>query len=491
MRRALWPLALLVAAPAFAQPLAPSAAPAAASSAAPSAPAPTAPPARSADPHAGMSPHGTADPHQQQPRQKGYQPPADGGRVDAALPPGSMVIFIGDAFDKPVPNAEVDLLITRDSVTEGKSSDMKRGVTNDAGELRFDDLPYGSGYAYAVRTKRGPATFEVGPMGMTDRGGVRAFLHVFESTTDINEAMVIGRTTVEITFKEDVLVINCTINYFNRSPLAWIAEQEIILPTGFKALTVPDGMTPSLVPTERGALMKGTLPPGDVNMGFRYQVPLEKDGDQSLPIPFLPNMAQAMIGMEASKKMKLSASGFAEAQRIQDQAGRTWLVTQRQVTRDDRSLLSSPTVTITGIPTRSYGGWISVALALLAAGSAAWYVISRREAVTLPEDTARDLMEAKQALLVEFAALERARSRGEIGPKTYERVRRSMLDALARILQQLEGGKAAMPTSVLFSPAEPAPAPPEPEPSFSPLAEDEHAAAVRTPPKKPKVRRAR
>ena len=44
----------------------------------------------------------------------------------------------------------------------------------------------------------------------------------------------------------------------------------------------------------------------------------------------------------------------------------------------------------------------------------------------------RDLKSERQRLLGELEELERARQRSEIGPKTYERARRELLDAIAR-----------------------------------------------------------
>ena len=45
-----------------------------------------------------------------------------------------------------------------------------------------------------------------------------------------------------------------------------------------------------------------------------------------------------------------------------------------------------------------------------------------------------DAKAARRALLDELAELEVARLAGDVGPKTYERVRRELVDALARTL---------------------------------------------------------
>jgi hypothetical protein len=59
----------------------------------------------------------------------------------------------------------------------------------------------------------------------------------------------------------------------------------------------------------------------------------------------------------------------------------------------------------------------------------------------LDDDTRADLVEAREALLDEIVALERAHKKGDVGPKTYARVRASLLDALARIVNKLEQGR--------------------------------------------------
>ena len=284
-------------------------------------------------------------------------------------------------------------------------------------------------------------------MGLTDKGGVRAFLHVFDSTADIEQAGILGRTEVQISFKEDVIVVSCSVTYLNRSPYAWVAEREIKLPPGFKALTTPDGMSPALVPTETGAILRGTLPPGEVELGFRYHLPLEKDGSQDLRLPFLPNIVQVAVGMEASKSMEIAGKGFDAAKRSADPSGKSWLITYRNA-KERGDYIPNAELTISGLPTRAIGSWVALFLALAAAGVSVTYVISRRNQVALPADSMADLEDAKQALLKEFVSLERARKQGEIGPKTYDRIRRAMLDALARIMGELETGGRKAPLAM-------------------------------------------
>src|SRR5262249_8582745 len=64
---------------------------------------------------------------------------------------------------------------------------------------------------------------------------------------------------------------------------------------------------------------------------------------------------------------------------------------------------------------------------------------AKRDEQELDDDARQELLEARDALLDEFVELERAHKRGDIGPKTYGRVRTALLDALSRIMGKIEG----------------------------------------------------
>jgi hypothetical protein len=78
----------------------------------------------------------------------------------------------------------------------------------------------------------------------------------------------------------------------------------------------------------------------------------------------------------------------------------------------------------------------------------------------LAEDAREDLVQARDALLDELVALERAKIRGQVGPKTYERVRAAMLDALANVVAELD--EDGVPSAAAPPPVEEEEAPPPP-----------------------------
>jgi hypothetical protein len=121
------------------------------------------------------------------------------------------------------------------------------------------------------------------------------------------------------------------------------------------------------------------------------------------------------------------------------------------------------------LPTRGITPWIAAAAAATTAGGALAYVVSRRgQPHTLAADTRDDLLEAKEAMLLEIVELERAHRTGAVGPRAYDRLRKAMLDALARIVDKLEAAPAtafahwpdAKQTAVTESAADSDPPPP-------------------------------
>lgn len=215
----------------------------------------------------------------------------------------------------------------------------------------------------------------------------------------------------------------------------------VALPEGFKAFNKPDNAEEGVHFAEvkdTGAVLRGTVGPGRHDATFRYQVPLENSEKQTISIGLPPRVAQARVMIEASRKMGVEVPGFPPAQRDQNRDGKRILVTGKQVSREEGGLRRLE-ITITGLPTQGYGRWVAVVLAVTAlAGGGAFMYMRRGKEDELDEETREDLLEARDALLDEIAELERAHRRGDVGPKTYRRIKNALLDSLARIVAMVE-----------------------------------------------------
>lgn len=364
---------------------------------------------------------------------------------DPALPVGTIVVTIKDGAEAPVPHSIVTLAVTHNTVAKGESTETQTREADETGSVRFDGMPRGSSNIYRVSTKRGAATYVLPEFGLTERGGKRGVLHSFEASATLDaNLMVVMRGAIGVTLREDAIEVQQLITVVNAGRIAWLADMPMKLPAGFKAFnkqeTIDDARIEEVPGT--GAALRGTFPPGQRDIEFHYQVPLEGDATQSIHIQLPQRTTQARVIAEASKTMGLEVRGFPPARRVESRDGKRILITDLAAKALGEA--SSIDITLTGLPTHGPGRWIAVALAVLALASGIAY-FAQSPAGKMDVEGRRDLADAREALLGELVALERAHQVGEVGPKTYERVRASLLDALARIVAMIE---AAAPPPV-------------------------------------------
>jgi hypothetical protein len=137
---------------------------------------------------------------------------------------------------------------------------------------------------------------------------------------------------------------------------------------------------------------------------------------------------------EAAPGMEIDVDGFEKPQTDVSQTGQRVLVTRRQAVRGESHGVSGFTASLAGIPTPGSGRWIAALIATLLAGLGVAAFRGK-----LGDDTQADLQErdaerARRVLLDELVELTRARREGRIGPSTFESARRTLVEALARIV---------------------------------------------------------
>jgi hypothetical protein len=375
-----------------------------------------------------------------------FNPPEGTAVDDPTLPPGVIVATIKDAQDKPIPRAPLTLGVLHSSVAKGDSRERFARETDETGSARFEGLSLGSGTTYRVSTTRGPATYAHPPFPLGDRVGKRVVVHAYETSAQLEDLPVAMQTVVYVSLREDAIQVEQLITVFNLGPVAWTPDLTISLPRGFKAFNKQEAMSDARAEevSGTGIALRGTFPPGREELDFRYQIPLDDEARQAFKIELPGHTMQARVMAEASKTMGLEVSGFPPPQRTESREGKHLLVTERQATRAGGGV-GALDVTLSGLPTPGPGRWAAVALAIMALGAGLFYVLQRGEGGSFDEDALHDLAEAREALLGEIVALERAHKVGEVGPKTYTRVRASLLDALARIVRMLEAARPKPP----------------------------------------------
>jgi hypothetical protein len=128
--------------------------------------------------------------------------------------------------------------------------------------------------------------------------------------------------------------------------------------------------------------------------------------------------------------MKLVAEGFPEAQHQTNAQGQKLLITEKQMRREDGPL-SSVHVELRDIPVPGPARIIATFLAGLGVflGLGFAYTSASGSGPSPAKDRS-----SRAELLERIEELEQARAAEEIGPKTYDRQRRLLIDALARLL---------------------------------------------------------
>jgi hypothetical protein len=395
------------------------------------------------DEDAPPNPHGAAGARGGDPRF--YQAPPDGSQDDPQLPVGTVVVSLRDAQDQPIPHAKFTLSELFNTVARGESPERitERDVGDD-GTLRIENLTIGTGTTYRVSSKRAGGQYALPRFALNDKAGKRAVLHLFDTSPNIDELSAGIQGVVYVTLKEDVIQVEQLISVFNLGEVAWVPEAPFKLPDGFKAFNKQESPSEARIDEvkDHGAALRGTFGPGRHDLDFRYQVPLEGNEKQTIRIELPPSVAQMRVMAESSRSMVLKVVGFPDAQKVA-RDGKRLLVTERQFARSERSQQSSIEIALSGLPVPGPGRWIAAILSVIALGSGIAYVARRRDDGEIDDDTRNDLVEAREALLAEFVALERAHRSGEIGPKSYARLRSSLLDALAQIVSQLDAARSA------------------------------------------------
>lgn len=396
---------------------------------------------------AAESPHGQ-DPHGQDPHGHGsaqgggttdengiFQPPPDTAEPDASLPPGTIRIQVKDPDGKPLPGTVITIGIINNSVAKGESRKRVECTADAEGQCVLKDQDRGQLVAYRVSVTKDGAQFAVPPFQLAGERGVKAVLHVYPVVSDVAQATIVTQAIVYAEMKDDRVQIEEVLSIYNFGKTAWVPKDLVLdLPPEFTALTAQQEMSDVTVETadKRGARIKGTLGPGRHDVEFRWQLPYSGDKEVSFFTGLPPHVAAGRVMAPAATQMKLVVDGFPAAAPRTDNRGQRMLVTERELRRDEAAL-TRISIELRDLPTVGPARWVVTGLAgLVVLGAIAFgFGVSAPGAGSSAKDRAR----ARRELLDELTDLERSRRVGDVGPKTYERARRALLERLAGLLR--------------------------------------------------------
>lgn len=368
----------------------------------------------------GASPHGHHE----------GEPPQDGILEDATLPPQTLVISVRGAQEEPLAGAEITFTTELQSIAQGNKKSSRKLITDERGEVRLDGLDGSLRTSYEISLTRGKAEYRLDPFRVSDKTGLRAIVHVFESTSDINDAFVGMRGFIYVTLRESQFHFDVLYRVMNMSRVAWVPEGLTIpIPSAAEAATA-DEKLPTFRPRDDNRIaLEGTFPPGYRDVRFQFQVPVHNLEREQFTLGVLPHVGELRVIAEATSQMTLHVSGFEAPQRTKGPEDAPVLVTRR-VMRPGEGELQTVTIELGGLPIVGPERWYAAGLALALAASG---LALRRRTTLNQQEKERLREEAKQALLKELELLENALQREIIGPQTYESTKRQLIDALARL----------------------------------------------------------
>lgn len=425
--------------PPSAKPPAPASGAPAASGAPPRAPAGSAAPDEPSapDPHAGGVPpgHPRVSPSD---GEMGFNPVPDRSTPSPLVPKHTIEVRVVDADGKALPGVPVKLGILRQSVAAGEEREHRTVTADASGIARFEKLPgHDTSYSYRVSVTRDGANFAAPPFNLDENNGQQVILHLYDVVRDLSATRLgmFGMLFVET--RDDVFQFEVMFRVFNIGRTAWVPQDVSIgLPSGWKGFRAQDAMSDIRFESiDDRVVLKGTFTPGQHEVGFTFQVPNGQTERRSFDIRLPPRVGQMQVIAAAPQTMDLEVAGFEAARPMPARDGSRNLVAVKRM-RPGESALERLTITLTGIPTRGPGAWIAVAIALTVVGAGLFFALKKR-----PQQVAKapeELIEAQELILEELVRLTQAHARGEIGPKTFERARQGLLDAAARLNQQLD-----------------------------------------------------
>jgi hypothetical protein len=323
----------------------------------------------------------------------------------------------------------VTLGILVNSVAKGDSRKHEQATSDASGRAVFGGLETVSNIAYRVSVIHQGGAFAAMPFQLQQVKNMHVVLHVYPVTGDLSVALVVSEFDIAAEVRDDRIQLQEAVTIFNLGRTAWVPDDvRIALPDGATAFNAQQSMSDQGADEVEGAArLHGTFPPGRATIVFMFQLPWSGDKDVDFTAGVSPHAAIAKVMMPVSD-VKLVVDGFPQAK--PDEQRPDLMVTERHMRPDDTKL-GSLTIGIHDLPTpgpgRLYatmlaGGGVLLGLALAFAGRTP--VASR----------GGDKNARRAALLAELEELTRAKAQGDIGPKTYKRARRELLDAIAETL---------------------------------------------------------
>lgn len=354
------------------------------------------------------------------------------------IPPGTIGLLLRNERNEPLPGAKVKLLVTHESIAEGNTNSTKESTTDIQGRSGFVGLSTESSYKYEAVVDFDGARYSTGEIRLRREVGQVAILYVFPTTAKIEETFVISRLLYALSPREDIFQVDTILRLQNGGTKTWVPKDFYLeLPQDAQAFRPPKAQGDVRTTLQGNRVhITGSFTPGQHELTFGFQVPNPRSDNIELSLHTPPHLTDTRVFLEASSSMGLQVTGLRPAEQTQGLEGQNALMAAADfLAPESPPAPNTLAVTITGMPGRGSGALVASAIAALFACVGLGYAVARtkRAEATLSDE---DRIRARELLLEELVAVENAHRAKEIGPKTYEQARRTLLDSLARLTEK-------------------------------------------------------
>lgn len=355
------------------------------------------------------------------------------------VPHGSVEVRLNPKGLDALAERDVTLKVTRQSIEEGNATETVTARTNRLGVARFDDLGTETDFLYQVSVSEGAATYSTQSFQFRPGidAGIRVSLPLYPATASLAELVLLSRALVAFTPQEDHFEVDVRWRFENFSDMSWVPENvTLTLPPDFEALQFQeDERNVRLERSESGPKVAGTVMPGQHDLSFRFHLPTHGKSERTLALPTNLNVGSLRVFLSGSSSMTLSVDDFPKAEETRNRKGQRMLVAGRDFLSEREKAPERIMIRIAGVPTPPVGRSVAVGIAAFIAVLGLFRVVRRRSGLTAArsELSKEDLERATELLLGELVELEKAFRDGGIGRRMYDRTRRQLLDAFARL----------------------------------------------------------
>jgi hypothetical protein len=367
----------------------------------------------------------------------GEQPELASMRIDQSIPAGTVRVSVIDENGQPVAGQVVSLGI----MAQGDQRSSQELLTDEAGHVEYTGLAIGTSQAYRVNVVYRGAKTSSSPFQLPPHAGYDIRVVRLPTTrSDESILQLLHRTFLELQDQRMHVVHQVQLVNLAREIYVFPDEGRLVrLPEGFTAFQFQAVMTDQRVDEDdEGLRIRGSLPPGRVNLVWAYDVPIDgTEVDLSVPVAF-PRTFAVRVEAEIPDGVDLDVRGLPSPE-THEVDGHRLVITEQQRSPEDPELRAVE-ISVRGIPGPGPYRWIAVGAALVLAFMGFMFLTQRGgadKAVTASGRTRR-----KKDLLDRAAEIERMFEENEIGPKYRKREMDAIVQELASVLREDEAQKA-------------------------------------------------